>query len=115
MTSNLEAMSGASAPFKDLSIEQLSDLLKVAHEYRQTGQLPDWILGKKPAGQSQNVSPKPPKPPKMTPDEALAKLLNLRGESPHLEPDRISQEVRDSQSIYCPPVQGASEGVPWSQ
>ena len=42
VTSNLEAMSGALAPFKDLSIEQLSDLLKVAHEYRQSGQLHDW-------------------------------------------------------------------------
>jgi hypothetical protein len=118
VTSNLEAMSGALAPFKDLSIEQLSDLLKVAHEYRQSGQLPDWILGKKPAApRAKTSTPKPPKPPKMTPDEALAKLLNLRSESPHLEPDRISQEVETLKALTVPQLKalqkeflGASSG-----
>ncbi len=115
VTSNLEAMSGALAPFKDLSIEQLSDLLKVAHEYRQTGQLPDWILGKKPAAPRAKTST--PKPPKMTPDEALAKLLNLRSQSPHLEPDRISQEVETLKALTVPQLKalqkeflGASSG-----
>lgn len=111
-------MSGALASFKDLSIEQLSDLLKVAHEYRQSGQLPDWILGKKPAApRAKTSTPKPPKPPKMTPDEALAKLLNLRSESPHLEPDRISQEVETLKALTVPQLKalqkeflGASSG-----
>ncbi len=100
VTTNLEAMAGALAPFKDLTIEQLSDILKVAYEYRQTGQLPDWILSKKPAASRAKASTtKPPKPPKMTPDEALAKLRNLQSQSPYMEPDRITQEVQSLKAL----------------
>ena len=110
VTTNLEAMASALAPFKDLTIEQLSDLLKVAHEYRQTGQLPDWILGKKPvAARVKASTPKAPKPPKMTPDEALAKLRDLKSRSPHMEPDQITQEVGILKALTAPQLKAVQE------
>ena len=103
-------MAGALAPFKDLTVEQLADLLKVAHEYRQTGQLPDWILGKKPAApRAKTSTPKTPKPPKMTPEEALAKLRDLEIQSPHLEPDRIKQEVETLSALTAPQLKAVQE------
>ena len=103
VTANLESMADALAPFKELTVEQLADLLKVAQEYRQTGQLPDWILGKKPAATKAKAStPKAPKPPKMTPEEALAKLCDLQDRSPHLEPDRIKREVETLAALPLP-------------
>src|SRR5271157_2902649 len=76
VTSSLEAMATALDPFKDLSIEQVADLLKVTQEYRHTGQIPNWVLARKPpASKARTSTPKTPKkapkPPKMTPAEAL--------------------------------------------
>ena len=59
LTSSLETLAAALDPFKQLSLEQLSELLKVTQEYRQTGQPPEWMLGKKPlAPQGQEGSSK---------------------------------------------------------
>jgi len=100
VTTNLEAMAAALAPFQDLTIEQLSEILKVAYEYCQTGQLPEWILAKKPAAsRSKAATTKAPKLPKMTPDEALAKLRNLQSQSPYMEPDRITLEVQSLKAL----------------
>ena len=58
VTSSLEAMAIALNPFKDLSIEQLADLLKVTQEYRHTGQIPDWVLVRKtPASKAKTSTP----------------------------------------------------------
>jgi hypothetical protein len=97
VTSSLEAMATALDPFKDLSIEQVADLLKVTQEYRHTGQIPDWVLARKPSASKARTptpkTPKAPKPPKMTPDEALGKLRDLRSRSPDLEFEQITQEL----------------------
>jgi len=90
-------MATALDPFKDLSIEQVADLLKVTQEYQHTGQIPDWVLARKPPASKARTStpktPKAPKPPKMTPDEALGKLRDLRSRSPDLEFEQITQEL----------------------
>ncbi len=94
---SLEAMTTALDPFKDLSIEQLADLLKMTQEYRQTGQIPDWVLARKPAASkprsSATKAPKATKPPKMTPAEALEKLRDLQDRSSDFEVEQINQEL----------------------
>ncbi|MGO8903678.1 MAG: hypothetical protein ACLQU5_35845 [Isosphaeraceae bacterium] len=77
--------------FKELSLEQLSELLKVTQEYRQTGQLPEWMLGKKP--RAPKAGKAAPKPPKMTPADAVARLEDLQHRALNLEPDEITREV----------------------
>jgi len=103
VTSSLEAMATALDPFKDLSIEQVADLLKVTQEYRHTGQIPDWVLARKPPASKARTStpktPKTPKPPKMTPDEALGKLRDLQSRSPDLEFEQITQELVELESL----------------
>jgi hypothetical protein len=103
VTSSLEAIATALDPFKDLSIEQVADLLKVTQEYRHTGQIPDWVLARKPPASKARTStpktPKAPKPPKMTPDEALGKLRDLRSRSPDLEFEQITQELVELESL----------------
>ena len=48
-------------PFKDLSIEQVADLLNVTQEYRHTGQIPDWVLARKPpASKARTSTPRLP-------------------------------------------------------
>jgi hypothetical protein len=103
VTSSLEAMATALDPFKDLSIEQVADLLKVTQEYRHTGQIPDWVLARKPPASKARTSapktPKAPKPPKMTPVEALGKLRDLQSRSPDLEFEQITQELVELESL----------------
>jgi hypothetical protein len=100
VTSSLEAMATALDPFKDLSIEQVADLLKVTQEYRHTGQIPDWVLARKPpASKARTSTPKTPKPPKMTPVEALGKLRDLQSRSPDLEFEQITQELVELESL----------------
>jgi hypothetical protein len=104
VTSSLEAMATALDPFKDLSIEQVADLLKVTQEYRHTGQIPDWVLARKPpASKARTSTPKTskkaPKPPKMTPAEALGKLRDLQSRSPDLEFEQITQELVELESL----------------
>jgi hypothetical protein len=96
VTKGLEAMADALSPFKDLSIDQLSDLLRLAQEYRETGHIPEWVPGKKPtAPRERRSTPKAPKAPKMTRWEALARLEALRSQSQDLDTERITNEVRD--------------------
>ncbi len=96
-------MATALDPFKDLSIEQVADLLKVTQEYRHTGQIPDWVLTRKPPASKPRTStpktPKAPKPPKMTPVEALGKLRDLQSRSPDLEFEQITQELVELESL----------------
>jgi len=96
-------MATALDPFKDLSIEQLADLLKVTQEYRHTGQVPDWVLARKPpASKARTSTPKPPKPPKMTPAEAVDKLRNLQSRSPDLEVEQINQHLEGLGDLTVP-------------
>ena len=49
VTTSLETLADGLAPFRDMSLDELAGLLKLTQEYRQTGQIPEWALGKKPA------------------------------------------------------------------
>ncbi len=100
VTGGLEAVAEALSPFKDLATEQLCDLLRAAHEYRQTGELPEWVLARKPrAARPRKATPKAPKQPKMTREEALAKLEALQSQSQGLDPEIISREVESLLSL----------------
>ena len=92
VTTSLETLASSLAPFRDMSLDELAGLLKLTQEYRQTGQIPEWALGKKPAAQkARNISAKAPK---LTPAEAIAKLQDIKLRSAILEPSLISQEIR---------------------
>ena len=113
VTSSLEAMATALDPFKDLSIEQVADLLKVTQEYRHTGQTPDWVLARKPSASKARTptpkTPKAPKPPKMTPDEALGKLRDLRSRSPDLKFEQITQELAGLGDLTVPQLKAVQK------
>ena len=101
LTASLESMAQALGPFQELSIDQLTELLRVAREYRATGALPDWILNKQPTAKKPRKPPatSAPKPPKLTVEEAIAKLKDLQSRSHEFEPDWISQEVKNLERI----------------
>jgi hypothetical protein len=94
----LEALATALEPFQDLTAEQLADLLRLAREYKDTGQIPEWAIGKKRSTPSQPKTPKAPKAPKPTPSEAVARLKELREQAMSLEPAQIAREV---QALAC--------------
>src|SRR5947209_847070 len=87
VTVSLESLAAAMEPFKDLSTDQLSDLLRVAQEYRRSSQIPEWVLGRKPATKAR--TPRAPKIPKITTAQALEKLKDLQTRSSHLDPAQI--------------------------
>ena len=94
VTKGIEVMANALGPFKDLGVDQFCDLLRAAQEYRETGQLPDWVLVKKPGTPGARKStPKATKAPKMTKAEALAKLEALLAQAQDLDSERIKNEV----------------------
>jgi hypothetical protein len=93
ITASLESLASALEPFKDLSADQLAELLVMAKEYRATGELPDWVLDKKKAP-AKPRAPKAPKVPKLTTAEAVSKLRSLQERSSHLDPAQIAQEVQ---------------------
>ena len=115
VTSSLEAMATALDPFKDLSIEQVADLLKVTQEYRHTGQIPDWVLARKPpaskARKSTPKTPKAPKPPKMTPDEAIGKLRDCEADRRTWSSSRSRKSLWDLESLTVPQAEDGSEGI----
>jgi hypothetical protein len=101
ITGSLDALAAALEPFKDQSTDQLAELLRVAQEYRQTGQLPEWVLGKKAA----TPKARPPKATKLTPAEAVTKLRDLQQRSPELDPGQIAQEVQALASLTVKDLQ----------
>ena len=113
LTNSVEAMVSALDPFKDLGIEQLADLLKVTQEYRQTGQIPDWVLAMKPTPARTKPSaprtPKAPRPPKPTPDEFLNKLRALQSRSPDLELEQINQELAGLDQLTKPQLEAVQK------
>ena len=93
VTVSLESLAAAMEPFKDLSTDQLSDLLRMAQQYRQTGEIPDWVHRTK-STPTKARPPKAAKVPKITTAEALEKLKDLQARSSPLDPAQIEQEVR---------------------
>jgi hypothetical protein len=90
VSGSLEALAAALEPFKDASTDQLAELLRVAHEYRQTGQIPEWASGKKPV----SAKSRPSKGAKITPAEAVTQLRDLQQRSSDLDPAEIARGVQ---------------------
>jgi ribosomal protein L39E len=89
----LEAVAAALEPFQEMSTDQLAELLRVAREYRQTGKIPEWVVNNT-AGSAKKKAPKPPKAPKLTTADAVAKLKDIQQRCISMDPAQIAQEVQ---------------------
>jgi hypothetical protein len=87
----LEKLVAALEPFKDHSVEDLGTLLANVQHYRQTGELPEAIFVTKPARGARK--PSAPKPPKMSFEEAIAKLRELQENAETLDSTQIKAGV----------------------
>jgi hypothetical protein len=98
VASSLEGLAASLEPFKDLTAEQLAGYLKVAEEYRRTGQLPEWVLAKQP------VAPKPraPKAPKITPAEAVERLRELQHRAGEVPAETVAEAVQSLGQLTIP-------------
>jgi hypothetical protein len=92
VSASLESLADGLDPFKEMSLDQLSELLRIAQEYRETGQIPDWAIGKKPKTPKLKES-KPPKAPKLTLTDAVVRLRDLQHRSSSLEPAQVRSEM----------------------
>jgi hypothetical protein len=92
VTGSLDALADALEPFREMDAEELSELLKVAQSFRESGQLPDWVLGRQPKA-ARARAPKTPKAPKMTTGEAVARLRKFQEDSSGLDADAIEREI----------------------
>jgi hypothetical protein len=87
----LEKLAAALEPFKDQSVEDLGTLLANVQHYRQTGELPEELFATKPKRGARK--PSAPKPPKMTFEEAIAKLRELQENAETLDSTQIKAGV----------------------
>jgi hypothetical protein len=87
----LEKLTAALEPFKDQSVEDLCTLLANVRHYRQTGELPEALFAAKPSRGARK--PSAPKPPKMTFEEAIAKLRELQENAETLDSTQIKAGV----------------------
>jgi hypothetical protein len=87
----LEKLAAALEPFKDQSVEDLGTLLANVQHYRQTGELPGELFAAKRARGARKSSA--PKPPKMTFEEAIAKLRELQENAETLDSNQIKAGV----------------------
>jgi hypothetical protein len=87
----LENLAAALEPFKDQSIEDLGTMLANVQHYRQTGELPEALFATKPARGARK--PAPPKAPKMTFEEAVARLRELQENAETLDSTQIKTGV----------------------
>jgi hypothetical protein len=87
----LEKLAAALEPFKDQSVEDLGTILANVQHYRQTGELPEALFAAKPARGARKTSV--PKPPKMTFDDAIAKLRELQENAEGLDSTQIKAGV----------------------
>ena len=87
----LEKLAAALEPFKDQSVDDLGTLLANVHHYRQTGELPAAIFDRNPKRGPRK--PSVPKPPKMTFEEAIAKLRELQENAETLDSTQIKAGV----------------------
>jgi hypothetical protein len=98
VTGSLEALAAALEPFKEMNADQLAELLKIASEYRQSGQLPDWVIGKQPKSPGSRAT-KSAKSPRISTAEVVAKLREIQQKSTQMEPSQINQEVQTFSSL----------------
>ncbi len=101
VSGTLEALADALEPFNGLSAEEFTELVKVAREYRESGQLPDWVMGKQPKA-AKAVGSKPPKASAITPAEAVAKLRELQDRSSEWDPSQIAAEMQPLNNLTGP-------------
>ena len=87
----LEKLAAALEPFKDQSVEDLGTMLANVQHYRQTGELPEALFAAKPARGGRK--PSAPKPPKMTFEDAIAKLRELQETAESLDSTQIKARV----------------------
>jgi hypothetical protein len=87
----LEKLAAALEPFKDHSAEDLGTMLANVQHYRQTGELPEVLFAAKPARAARK--PSVPKPPKMTFEDAIAKLRELQENAETLDSTQIKAGV----------------------
>ena len=87
----LEKLAAALEPFKDQSVEDLGTLLANVQHYRQTGELPEGLFAAKPARGARK--PSAPKAPKMTFEDAIAKLRELQEHAESLDSTQIKAGV----------------------
>ena len=87
----LDKLAAALEPFKDQSVEDLGTMLANVQHYRQTGELPEALFAAKPARGARK--PSIPKPPKMTFEDAIAKLRELQENAETLDSTQIKAGV----------------------
>jgi hypothetical protein len=89
---SLESLAAALEPFQDLSAEQLAEYLRIAQEFRETGAIPEWVLGRKPAAPRART----PRAPKIqiSPAEAVAQLRDLQQRSNDLSAEQVAEAVQ---------------------
>ena len=93
VSASLESMAEALEPFRSMTIEQLAELLKVAQEFRVSGQLPDWIMAKQPKGPGRRPA-NARSAPKLSSADVVIKLRDLQERASVLTPGQISEEVQ---------------------
>src|SRR5580698_3365829 len=87
----MEKLAAALEPFKDQSVEDLGTMLANVQHYRQTGELPEALFAPKPARGARK--PSVPKSPKITFEEAIAKLRELQENAETLDSTQIKAGV----------------------
>jgi hypothetical protein len=87
----LEKLAAALEPFKDQSVEDLGTMLANVQQYRETGELPEALFATRPARGGRK--PSVPKPPKMTFEDAIAKLRELQETAETLDSTQIKAGV----------------------
>ena len=87
----LEKLATALEPFKDQSVEDLGTMLTNIQHYRQTGELPEALFAAKPPRAARK--PSVPKPPKMTFEDAIAKLREMQENAETLDSTQIKAGV----------------------
>ena len=97
LTKVIEATADALAPFENLGLEQLSEVLRMAERYRETGELPQSLFEAKRSRKPRTTTPKAPKtpkPPKLSVEDALAKMEDLRARAQFFDLAHISGAVQ---------------------
>jgi hypothetical protein len=93
VTDSLTGLADALEPFREMSTDQLAELVRLTQEYRQNGQFPDWVFAKKP-GAAKTRAPRAPKAPKISSGEVVTRLRDLQERATELDATQISEEMR---------------------
>jgi hypothetical protein len=87
----LENLAAALEPFKDQSVEDLGTMLTNVQNYRQTGEVPEALFATKATRGARK--PSASKPPKMTFEDAVARLRELQENAEMLDTSQIKAGV----------------------